>query len=452
MQPMAGKIQQVAPGSPADLCGILPGDELVSLNGKALTDVIDYQYYSTERRLQVTWRSHGSLDKEKTATVLKSPYEDLGLIFSENLFDGLRECSNHCVFCFVHQLPQGCRSSLYLKDDDYRMSFMLGNYITGTNLAPGDLERIKSLRLSPLYISVHATDDALRRKLLGNAHAAPVLPLLRELTEADIDIHAQLVLCPGLNDGLALERSLTDLLDLWPGIASVALVPVGLTRYQNKNLHPYGKEDASQVLRICERYQKFAQEKGGGNLFFAADEFFLLAGEPIPPDEYYEDYAQLENGVGLVRLLWEEWREERKRLPQKWAKPLKFAIVTGVGGQEALAPIVTELNASEGLEVELLPVVNRFFGETVTVTGLTTGSCMMYGLRDWREKQAGKPFLLLSDIMLRYGEDVFLDDSTPAELARVLDADITFSGNSAAGLAEGILTLAKKAGCLTTLL
>ena len=437
-----GKIAEVAPASPAAKAGLKPGDTLLAINGQELADVIDYQYYSMTDKLDLVWLDEGG--KRHTAFLRKSPFVELGLTFYHNLFDGLRECSNHCIFCFVDQLPPHCRQSLEVKDDDYRMSFMLGNYITGTNLTPRDIARIKELRLSPLYISVHATDDHLRRRLLGNVHAQPILPFLQELTEAGIDIHAQLVLCPGWNDGLWLEKSLTDLLALWPGILSVALVPVGLTRYKNAKLRPYNKEEAKEVLAIAKKYQKIAQEKTGGNFLFAADEFFFLAEEEVPPAEYYEDYCQLENGVGLVRLLWEEWESQKKRLPKFFIEPLSFAIVTGRSGEAALKPLVADLNAIPGLQVELLPVTNRFFGETVTVTGLTTGTCIREGLQEWRRQCLEKPRLLLSDVMLRYEGDIFLDDSTPEELAQALDVEITIGGNNAAGLVDGILALARQ--------
>lgn len=434
---MPGIIADIQPGSPAAKLGMRPGDQILAINGSPLLDVIDYQYHSAASHLTVDWQDQNG--QQHRDHLLKRPEREFGVTFSANLFDGMRECCNHCLFCFVNQLPQGCRSSLYIKDDDYRMSFMLGNYITGTNLTPQDIKRIKELRLSPLYISVHATEDSLRKKLLGNVHAQPIMPFLEELTAAGIEIHSQLVLCPGINDGEHLERSLQDLLGLYPGIASIALVPVGLTKHKNPHLRPYTKEEAQQVLQIAEQYQSLAQKQTGGNVLFAADEFFLLAEAPIPPADYYEDFCQLENGVGLVRTLWDDWEIEKSRLPQGLEQPCAIGLVTGVSGEQALAPIVKQLNQIPNLTVESLPIPNRYFGETVTVTGLVTGSAICQELQAWRQRQPHSPKLLLPDVMLRYEEDLFLDDMTPQQLQQLLQIELLITPNSAAGLVDGIL-------------
>ncbi|MCL2678616.1 MAG: DUF512 domain-containing protein, partial [Clostridiales bacterium] len=297
---MAGIITQVSENSIAAELGFSPGDKVLLINGHPLQDLIDYRYHSAAERLELLLEKPGG---EKTLyEIEKEAGEDPGLLFGENVFDGMRLCANNCLFCFMEQLPAGCRPSLYLKDDDYRLSFLQGNFITGTNLTEADLARIEELALSPLYISIHASGEEARRRLLRSPKAGEIMPLLRRLRQAGIGFHGQIVLCPGINDGAVLERTYRDLLSLRPHLLSLALVPVGLTAHRKNNgLIPYTEQGAAALLEKAGRWQK---EAGEENFLFLADEFYLLARKKIPPHRHYEDFPQLENGVGMTRLFW----------------------------------------------------------------------------------------------------------------------------------------------------
>lgn len=431
---MSVTISGVAPGSPAAGKGLLPGDILDSINGEDIRDVLDYRFYMTDTRLKLSLRRGG---KPLTVSLSKEEYADLGLEFESYLMDRQHTCRNKCIFCFVDQLPKGLRDSLYVKDDDSRMSFLFGNYVTLTNLTEEDIRRIVKMRLSPINISVHATDPALRVELIKNPAAADSLRFLPMLAEGGIRINAQLVLCPGINDGDALKRSLADLAGYWPALGSIALVPVGLTAHREGlfPLSPYTREEAEGVLAIAEAFQEEMMKVHGTRLAYPADEFFLLAARPIPAADYYGDFDQLEDGVGLWALLREEFIAA---LSAEDSRPVerKISIATGT----AAAPLLSELAGMAmekfpGLSVAVHGVVNRLFGGGVNVAGLLCGKDLAHGL-------AGKTLgeeLLIPSATLRHETDHFLDDTTVPWLSEKLGVPVKPVGNDGGELLDMIL-------------
>lgn len=419
---MAGLISEIIPGSIAAGLKLATGDQVLTINGKVPMDMIDYQYLTTDRFVKLEIEK---ADGRKKAYLVKKAYdEDLGIVFTANVFDRIRECANKCLFCFVRQMPVGCRSSLYVRDDDYRMSFMQGNFITGTNLNSKDLQRIKEHKLSPLYFSVHTTDPAQRKYLLQNKRAGHILSLLQDLVENGIQLHTQIVLCPGINDGDYLERTIRDLSALFPGVESVAVVPVGLTKFQiHEELRCFTKEECGQVLDYLEAQQNLFLEKFGTRFVFPADEFYIAAGREIPSDETYEEFAHLENGVGLTRYLhtsfalaWPDYQNIVLEVPRH------VTIVTGKSGYPAILPLVERMNTIKNLQIDIITAENQFFGPSVTVTGLLTGSCLLAALKDWRKLQSDRfPIVFISQSMLKFETDLFLDDMTVAQVEERLN-------------------------------
>jgi len=389
---------------------VQPGDELMSINGHAIRDVLDYQYYSYDAELTLLFKNAGEIQVEKDAG------EPLGLDFEDYLMDKPTGCANKCVFCFVDQLPKGMRSTMYFKDDDARLSFLTGNYITCTNLSQRELQRICDLRISPLNISVHATDPALRTKLLGNKRGGEIMDILHRFAEAGITMDCQIVLVPDWNDGDALQKTMEDLSSLFPAVNSVSVVPVGLTRHRQNltELRPFDKAGAAAAIAQVESFARLCREKHGSSLFFCSDELYLKAGLPVPEDEYYEGYPQLENGVGLLRLMETEFCYALEDEGYTPGEP--FAIATGVSA----APLMQKLVDMVGAPGKVYPIVNDFFGHTVDVAGLITGQDLLAQLKG---KDLGKR-LLFSRSMLRHGEGIFLDDLTPEDLEKELGVPV----------------------------
>lgn len=413
-------IHSVDGGSPAARAGIRPGDTLLLINGHMIHDVLDYRYHSYDSRLELVLRSREG--KTRKLRLRKREGADLGLEFDTYLMDKARSCANHCLFCFVDQLPPGMRETLYFKDDDARLSFLMGNYITLTNLSDREAQRIIDLHISPINVSVHSTDPELRSLLLGFRNGGRGLELMRRFAENGITMNCQIVLCPGLNDGAELERSMTDLAAMHPGVGSVSIVPVGLTKYREGlyPLRPFDRESAGAVLRLVTEFGDLCLEKYGTRIFFCADELYLKAHEPLPAEEYYEDYPQLENGVGLLRLLDAEFTAALAGAPADAAlRPCSIA--TGM----AAAPFLNGLidRAAERchtIDCPVYAIENDFFGHTIDVAGLVTGGDLIAQLR-------GRPLgerLLLPSVMLRHGENVFLDDVTPEQVSQVLGVPV----------------------------
>lgn len=417
----AGKlIGHVAEGSVAGELGLLPGDRILCVNGEEPGDILDWRLAeSADEVLLVVRHRDGSLAEYE---IEKDYHEQLGLQFDPPTLDPVRSCRNRCLFCFVDQMPAGMRSSLYLKDDDYRLSFCTGSFITLTNLTPDDLDRICRLHLSPLYVSVHAAEPWLRRRLLGNRRAGEVMAVLRRLAQAGIMIHAQVVLCPGLNDGAALERTIDDLYSLYPAVQSLAVVPVGLTAHRKGlyPLEPCRKADAGAALAQVSVAAERALRERGTRFVFAADELYLLAGRSVPGDEAYESYPQLENGVGLVRLLLNEWEAWHDRLPRALPAPQAATVVTGLAAAGHMKGIVTRLNEISGLSVRLVPVPNRYFGGHVSVAGLLTAGDLLDAFAG--EKPQGT--LYLPGVMLKDRSDLFLDGYKLPDLSADLETPV----------------------------
>ncbi len=416
-RPTGGLITAVSPGSLGEELGLVPGDRIVAINGRPLRDLIDYLRESDgEQVLLVVNRAGGErveFDVEKEAG------EGLGVEFAQAVFDGVRRCHNRCVFCFVDQLPPGLRPSLYLKDDDYRLSFCQGNYVTLTNLSEADLERILKLRLSPLYVSVHATDPAVRQAMLRHPRAgAESLALLRRLAEGGIDLHTQLVLCPGWNDGEVLDRTLEELGGLGERVRTIAAVPVGVTQFRRDPalLRTFTPAEARAVIAALHRWQAHFFARRGTRLVFPADEFYLRAGEPIPPAAAYEEFAQLEDGVGLVRKFWDEAGE----VPGSTGRGggAEVHVATGAAGARVIQPLLLGLQRrGRARRARLLVVPNRFFGQTVTVTGLLTGTDLAAAVAAARRRGERVRRVLVPETLFRSGGGITLDDLTPAELA-----------------------------------
>ena len=441
--PQPAVVHSVEPDSIGEELGIQPGDKLLSINGVRPRDLIDFQFLVGAEELTLEVQ-----DPDGTIHVVeleKDADEGLGLGFTEALFDGLKQCNNACAFCFIDQQPPGHRRSLYLKDDDYRLSFLYGSYLTLTNLTAADWQRIEDQRLSPLFVSVHATEPELRSRLLVNPRAALLMEQLAWFAERQLQIHAQVVVCPGLNDGPALERTLTDLAGFaagdWPAVLSAAVVPVGLTRYrpEGDGLVAVDRACARRVIAQVEPLQARFLKQLGSRFAWLSDEWYLMAGLPLPPRPNYEDLPQEGNGVGSIRSFLEAMDEATRQLPASLPVPRRVSWVVGQLVAEALQPAVDRINAVEGMELILHGLPSPYWGQEQVVTGLLTASDLLSGL-------AGQDLgdeLLLPAVMLRQGEPVFLDDQRLETLAAQLPvplrlvhgaADIVAACLSASGL------------------
>ncbi len=417
---MAVRITGVEPGSRAQNAGILPGDELVSISGHPIVDVLDYRFYETERELELVLMREGT---PYTCRVHKPQYASLGLDFATYLMDGQHSCRNKCIFCFIDQMPPGMRDTLYFKDDDDRLSFLFGNYITLTNIDDREIDRILAMHISPINVSVHTMDPELRCKMMNNRFAGESLRHLYRLAQGGIRLNCQLVLCPGINDGPELERTLDKLFALGEGVLSVACVPVGLTRYREGlyPLTPYDRGKAGQVIDILERWgERFLADRGSRTVY-PSDEFYLLAERPLPPLAFYEDFPQIENGVGMLRNFQDEFdfaletMEEAGELPTDLERTV--TVPTGEGAFAFINEVLDGLRAKcPGVQVRLVPVKNDFFGGTVNVTGLLTGQDLVKSLRG---RELGQ-VVLIPENMLKADEDIFLDDLTLGDLSRAL--------------------------------
>jgi putative radical SAM enzyme (TIGR03279 family) len=414
---MGGIVVAVREGSIAEELGLQLGDVLISINGHVLRDVIDYRFYGAEEELELIVERDG----ERIAYQVERGYDqELGIEFAEPTFDGLRLCNNRCEFCFFQGLPPGMRRSLYIKDDDYRYSFLFGNFITLTNLAEDDWARLAEQRLSPLYVSVHATDLALRRRILGNPAAPDITDQLKRLGSLGIQVHAQIVLIPGLNDGQHLARTVADLAALYPTVQSIAIVPLGLTKYHRCSFRLYRPEEAGPILAQIAAWQREYRRQHGLNLVYASDEWYLLAGLEVPPAEEYDGFPQLENGVGLTRMLLDE--ELRVSGLEFWVR--KVTLVCGTLIAPLLKNMAAELAGRTGLEIKVVPVVNDFFGPTVTVSGLLTGRDVIEALRG---RHLGD-LVFLPRAMFDASGKRTLDDMSPAAIEERLGVRVEVAG------------------------
>lgn len=480
-----GIIAAVAPGSIAAEIGLKPGDVLVAVGGQRLRDVIDYRFAIAEERLELLVHSG---DEELLIEVEKDPDEDLGIEFSEPLFDRLRTCNNKCPFCFLTQMPKGFRKTLYLKDDDYRLSFLYGNFVTFTNLSEADWERIEQQRLSPLHISVHATDPFWRAVMLGKRDAPDVREQIRRLGVMGIEVHTQIVACPGANDGEVLRQSITDLIALHPTVQSIAVVPVGLTKYRFDGRRPsslkaaiqvheapewidanwerqplweptagqpvaapdgapplhdpalgfcsrlaaandiplrcYTPAEAAAVIDLVEAFGARCRDELGMTFVYPSDEFYLLAGRPVPPADQYDGMPQYSNGVGMVRDFLDLWARARRRLPARLPRPTSLAIVCGTLVAGLMNDVCKRLNRIEGLTARVVPVTNAFFGPTVTVSGLLTAEDVVPALRE-----SGCARALLPRVMFDYRGERTIDDWSPERIAEAAGLPVALAAD-----------------------
>ncbi len=437
------KIASVDSRSPASRAGVRPGEILTHINGHPIVDVLDYKFYAYDPRLELTLT--GPDGGSRTLRIRKEEGEDLGLNFESYLMDRARSCANRCIFCFVDQMPPGMRETLYFKDDDARLSFLMGNYITLTNLSRREIQRIMDLRISPINISVHATEPELRAAMLKHPRAGECLEVMAEFARAGITMNCQIVACPGVNDGPALARTLADLSALHPAVASVAVVPVGLTKFREGlcEIRPYTREQAAALLDQVEAFAAAFLAEYGTSLVWCSDEFYLTAGRALPDKDYYEDMEQLENGVGMLRLLLHQAELALEEEDKTEAPP--FTIATGLSAAPFVQEIVDNIREKCGnIKGNVYPIVNRFFGETITVSGLVTGSDLLEQLQG---KALGER-LLLPDNMLRAGERVFLDDVTVEQLEQALGVPVTVvPADSGFDLVDAILGREVSASC-----
>ena len=415
-------ITDVMPKSRAAKVGIKQNDILISLNGREIRDVLDYRFYLADTKVTLLIERNG---KRFEKTIKKQEYDDIGLDFETPLMDKKLSCENKCIFCFIDQLPKGMRKTLYFKDDDSRLSFLHGNYVTLTNMHDRDIDRIIEMHISPVNVSVHTTNPELRCKMMHNKRAGDVLSYLKRLADANIGLCCQIVLCKGINDGQELDRTLHDLINLRPALQSVAIVPSGLTKFRD-GLYPleaFNKEDARKVIEQINAYGNWCLSQFGTRLFFPADEFYITAELPLPSDEFYEDYSQIENGVGMLTDLQTGIDFELEDISpySEFSAPRTVSIATGYAAYDHISKIAQKLEqAFSGLTVKVYRIKNNFFGESITVAGLLTAQDILEQLKGEDLGEA----LLISASALRADGEVFLDDVSPEELSKELSTEV----------------------------
>jgi len=445
---MAAVIKSIKSDSLSEKSIIVPGDTLLKINGHVIHDVLDYMYYSNDGHLLLEFKTRSN--KVKLVNMNKPEGLDIGIEFETFLLDKEHSCTNKCIFCFIDQLPQGMRNTLYYKDDDVRYSFLQGNYITLTNLSRRDIERIIELKISPLNISVHSLDPKLRAYIMGNTKAAATVNTLKTLVNAGITLNCQIVCCPGINDGSRLVKTIEAFIELGERINSVSIVPVGLTKHRQNltKLLPFDKELARKTIREVEYYGDKSMKTHGSRVFYCSDELYMTAEMELPSHEFYEDYPQLENGVGMMRLFITDFENEMKNYALRGkttadeAKEAEnkssdafFSIVTGESAHKYLTKLLKTAKEKYGtISCEVYSVKNMFFGDSVTVSGLLTGGDILTELKD---KQLGV-CLLIPQNMLRHGDDVFLDNMSVSELSNALGVPIRVLGQSGAELFRAI--------------
>lgn len=390
---MSAIVNKVIEGSIAEELGLEAGDELISIDESKMQDMIDYNFFCKSEFLTLEIKkTNGEIE----VIELEKDYdEDLGIVFESAVFDRVKPCLNHCIFCFVDQQPEGLRDTLYVKDDDYRLSYLQGTYITLTNFTEQDKERIKRMHLGPFYVSVHTTNPELRVKMLRNPNAGKALDNLLWFKKNDIPFHAQIVLCPGLNDGKELERTLSDLDKLKSSVLSVAIVPVGITQFRDEKLRQVDKKCAEETIKIASKYKKVC----------CSDEFFLLAGQEIPSADYYGNFSQLEDGVGALRLTLDDFYT--LKLPKKVSKPYKMVFACSYAARNMLEEVAKELNKIENLTVDVRPVKSDYWGQDITVAGLITAQDLIKTVKD-----IDSDVIVVPSVMLRQYTEDFLDGKT----------------------------------------
>lgn len=424
------EIETIMQGSAAETEGLLPGDLLLSINGHRLNDGIDFMFYRNEPELNI-----GAVRKGKKMSLKVTPKEtgDIGITLKPFK---IKRCINNCIFCFVSQLPRGLRKSLYIKDEDYRMSFLYGNYVTLTNLSAQDKKRIVQQRLSPLYISVHSTNKVIRNTLLGNPKAGDVLKELKFLKENKIRMHVQIVLCPGYNDDKELQRTIRDLYGFYPYVSSIAVVPVGITMHRKQAIKPVEKEDASKALDIIDSFQKRFRKKHGVAVVYGADELYIKGGVNFPALSEYGELPQIENGVGMVQLFMSQSKRISRQLSAiNCQQKKKFLTFTGISFYPYLKKITDRLLEKEGININVIPVENTFFGKAITVTGLLTGRDVIRSLSD---KTDGCERLFVPDTVMREGENVLLDDTSKEDIENALGIKVKVIESTPEGLMKGM--------------
>ncbi|TAL26486.1 MAG: DUF512 domain-containing protein [Nitrospirae bacterium] len=429
-------IEQIRAKSIAEREGLLPGDSVFSVNGHRLNDSIDFMFYRNEPELNMVLFRKG---KKMQVKLLPAEGEDLGIALRSFK---IKRCTNNCIFCFVAQLPKGLRKSLYVKDEDFRMSFLYGNYITLTNLSAQDKKRIAQQRLSPLYISIHSTARPVRNALLGSQRAGDVLKELRFLKENKIRMHTQIVMCPGYNDGRELHKTIRDLYGLYPYVSSIAVVPVGLTMHRRQALKPVEKEDAIKTIEMIDSFQRRFKKKHGDAIVYGADELYIKAGLNFPALKEYGELSQIENGVGMVSLFMSQAKKISPRLtalgPQ--TKKKKFLTFTGMSFYPYFKKFADRLLEKENINVNIIPVENTFFGKSITVTGLLTGRDVLRALSD---KTDGHECLLIPDTVFREGDKVFLDDISKKDIESALGIKARVIESTPEGLVKGMEALSE---------
>lgn len=438
MEDLMVKIITVDKSSRAERVGIQKNDVLISINGREINDVLDYRFHLANSIIDICIKRD---NQELHFNIKKQEYDDIGLDFETPLMDKKHSCENKCIFCFIDQLPKGLRKSLYFKDDDSRLSFLHGNYITLTNLDDKDVDRIIEMHISPVNVSVHTTNPELRVKMMKNKRSGEVLSYLKRFSDAGIHICAQIVLCKNVNDGNELQRSMEDLVAYFPALQSVSIVPAGKTKFRDNlyHLESFTPDDCKAVIEQVENFADECLEKYGSRLFFCSDEFYIKGNIPLRDEEYYEGYAQIENGVGMLTSLLTEFGIETDYIDEyleKYRSPRKISVVTGMAAKDQIIDMCNKLcEIIDGLEITVYPIVNDFFGHEITVSGLLTGTDIYDQLRD---KELFDELILPPNVLRSEG-DLFLCGMSLEELSQKLNVNIKLSSNDGAGFISAML-------------